>query len=163
MLKVLYDSANDAADAAQTKEASDALFDDDEDEESILGKSVKSMHSLEFAPSNPATISWAALLRRMKAEIGDIEHAQHPTLTTTRKLDLNQPFSIVPNNFDAKKCKKRALLIGCNYTNIHGAELKASHDDVGSMKVSLEQWCSALLWFSACCFQLCLDAYRITS
>jgi hypothetical protein len=27
-------------------------------------------------------------------------------------------------------------LIGCNYTNIHGAELKASHDDIGSMKVS---------------------------
>ncbi|CAB9523147.1 Metacaspase-1 [Seminavis robusta] len=134
MLKVLYDSANDAADAAQTKEASDALFDDDEDEESILGKSVKSMHSLEFAPSNPATISWAALMRRMKAEISDIEHAQHPTLTTTRKFDLNQPFSIVPENFDAKVGKKRSLLIGCNYTNIHGAELKASHDDIGSMK-----------------------------
>lgn len=134
MLKVLYDSANDAADAAQTKEASDALFDDDEDEESILGKSVKSVHSLEFAPSNPATISWAALLRRMKAEIGDIEHAQHPTLTTTRKFDLNKPFSIVPDNFEPKKGKKRSLLIGCNYTNIHGAELKASHDDIGSMK-----------------------------
>ena len=26
-------------------------------------------------------------------------------------------------------------MIGCNYTNIHGAELKASHDDIGSMKV----------------------------
>lgn len=134
MLKVLYDSANDAADAAQTKEASEALFDDDDDEESILGKSVKSVHSLEFAPSNPATISWAALMRRMKAEISDIEHAQTPTLTTTRKFDLNQPFSIVPENFDGRKGKKRSLLIGCNYTNIHGAELKASHDDVGSMK-----------------------------
>ena len=135
MLKVLYDSANDAADAAQTKEASDALFDDDEDEESILGKSVKSAHSLEFAPSNPSTISWATLLRLMKAEISDIEHAQHPTLSTTRKFDLNQPFSIVPDIFDPKKGKKRSLLIGCNYTNIHGAELKASHDDIGSMKV----------------------------
>ena len=136
MLKVLYDSANDAADAAQTTHASEALFDDDEDEESILGKSVKSVHSLEFAPSNPATISWAVLMRRMKAEINEIEHAQTPTLTTTRKFDLNQPFSIVPENFDPKRGKKRSLLIGCNYTNIHGAELKASHDDVGSMKVS---------------------------
>lgn len=136
MLKVLYDSANDATDAAQTKEASDALFDDDEDEESILGKSVcKSVHSLEFAPSNPATISWAALLRRMKAEIGDIEHAQHPILSTTRKFDLSQAFSIVPVNFNPTVGKKRSLLIGCNYTNIHGAELKASHDDIGSVKV----------------------------
>lgn len=134
MLKVLYDSANDAADSGQTKRASDALFDDDDDEESILGKSVKSMHSLEFAPSNPSTISWATLLRLMKAEISDIEHAQHPTLSTTRKFDLNQPFSIVPTSFDSRKGKKRSLLIGCNYTNIHGAELKASHDDIGSMK-----------------------------
>ena len=134
MLKVLYDSANDAADAAQTKKASDALFDDDEDEESVLGKSVKSIHSLEFAPSNPATISWATLLRLMKAEISDIEHAQTPTLSTTRKFDLNQPFSIVPDGFNPKKGKKRSLLIGCNYTNIHGGELKASHDDIGSMK-----------------------------
>jgi hypothetical protein len=137
MLKVLYDSANDAADAAQTKRASDALFDDDEDEESILGRSIKSVHSLEFAPSNPSTISWAQLLRRMKAEISDIEHAQHPTLTTTRKFNMNQQFSIVPENFDPKKGKKRSLLIGCNYTNIHGAELKASHDDIGSMKVRI--------------------------
>ena len=134
MLKVLYDSANDAADAAQTKKASDALFDDDEDEESVLGKSVKSVHSLEFAPSNPATISWATLLRLMKAEINDIEHAQTPTLSTTRKFDLNQPFSIVPDGFNPRQGKKRSLLIGCNYTNIHGAELKASHDDIGSMK-----------------------------
>lgn len=134
MLKVLYDSANDAADAAQTKKASDALFDDDEDEESVLGKSVKSVHSLEFAPSNPATISWSTLLRLMKAEISDIEHAQTPTLSTTRRFDLNQPFSIVPDGFDSKQGKKRSLLIGCNYTNIHGAELKASHDDIGSMK-----------------------------
>ena len=136
MLKVLYDSANDTSDAAQNKEASDALFDDDEDEESIVGggKSIKTFHSLEFAPSNPATISWATLLRLMKAEISDVEHAQHPTICTTRKMDLNQPFSIVPRNFDPSTGKKRSLLIGCIYTNIHGAELKASHDDIRSMK-----------------------------
>ena len=43
----------------------------------------------------------------------------------------------LPNkNFDPKKGKKRSLLIGCNYGYTPRAELKASHDDVRSMKVS---------------------------
>lgn len=141
MLKVLYDAANEAADAAQSMQVSDALFDDDDDEETISGQSTlnrnntfTSLDMNEF--SNPSTISWATLLRKMKAEIKDIEYAQVPTLTSTRKFDLNQPFSLVPASFDAKTCKRRSLLVGCNYKHINGAQLKASHDDVRSMKVS---------------------------
>jgi hypothetical protein len=139
LLKVLYDAANDAADAAQTFAASEALFDDDDDE-SLLGNPVELARNSTFASldmndhANPSTITWASLLRKMKAEICDIEYAQMPTITSTRKFDLNTPFSFVPENFDSKKGKKRSLLIGCNYNNIHGAELKASHDDVRSMK-----------------------------
>lgn len=137
MLKVLYDAANDAADAAQTKEASDALFDDDDDDDAsaLMTKSVKSGFSLEFAAPNPSTITWADLLRKMKAEMKEIQYAQVPKITSTRKIDLNKPFSLVPDSFDPIKGKKRSLLIGCNYNNVHGAELKASHDDVRSMKV----------------------------
>jgi len=146
MLKVLYDAANDAADAAQTQEASQALFDDDEDtedESAFMGtRSVRSGFSLEQTAPNPTTITWADLLRRMKAEVKDIEYAQVPKITTTRKIDLNKPFSLVPDNFDPRHGKKRSLLIGCGYKNIHGAELKASHDDVRSMKVS-EGWFEA--------------------
>jgi hypothetical protein len=50
---------------------------------------------------------------------------------------LNKPFSLVGDNFDVTKHKRRSLLIGCNYRNIEGADLKASHDDVRSMKVRL--------------------------
>lgn len=140
MLKVLYDAANDAADAAQHEAATDALFDDDEDEDgengSITGRSYKSAFSLEYNSGNPSTMTWSELLRKMKAEMKDIEYPQVPKITTTRKFDLNEPFSLVPENFDPTTGKKRALLIGCNYYNIPEAELKASHDDVRSMKVS---------------------------
>jgi hypothetical protein len=139
MLKVLYDAANDAADAAQTEKASEALFDDDDedDEESsvIMGRSVKSGFSLDPTSPNPSTITWADLLRKMKAEMKEIQYAQVPKITTTRKVDLNKPFSLVPPSFDLVKGTKRSLLIGCNYNNVHGAELKACHDDIRSMKV----------------------------
>eukprot|EP00980_Cylindrotheca_fusiformis_P028395 scaffold22596_cov131-Cylindrotheca_fusiformis.AAC.24 len=55
-----------------------------------------------------------------------------PTLTSSRKLDVHQDFSIVPDSFDPSKGKKRCLLIGCNYDG--PAELRASHDDIRSMK-----------------------------
>jgi hypothetical protein len=139
MLKVLYDAANDAADAAQTEKASEALFDDDDedDEESsvAMGKSFKSEFFLDPTSPNPSTITWADLLRKMKAEMKEIQYAQVPKITTTRKVDLNKPFSLVPPSFDPVKGTKRSLLIGCNYNNVHGAELKACHDDIRSMKV----------------------------
>ena len=143
MLKVLYDAANEAADAAQTMEASEALFDDDEDEEqSFVSSGLPLRRNGTFASldmqgdhlSNPSTISWSDLLRKMKAEIKDIEFAQVPALTSTRKFDLSQPFKLTPDSFDPKTGKKRSLLIGCNYNHLQGAQLKASHDDVRSMK-----------------------------
>jgi len=70
----------------------------------------------------------------MKNEINDIEYVQAPTISSTRKFDLNTPFSLVPESFDKSTGKKRSLLIGCNYHGTEGAELKASHDDIRSMK-----------------------------
>ena len=139
MLKVLYDAANEAADAAQTQAATDALFDDDDDDSmsNVDLNRNSTFASLDMNDhSNPSTITWSTLLRKMKAEMKDIGYALAPAITSTRKFDLNQPFSFVPDSFDPIKGKKRSLLIGCNYVNIDGAELKASHDDVRSMKVS---------------------------
>lgn len=140
MLKVLYDAANDMEGAAQTEAAAQALFEDDEDEDdepSITGKSFKSGYSLEYGNPNNCQITWAMMLRQLKSEFKDVGYAQAPKITTTRKIDLNKPFSLVPEYFDSKKNKKRSLLIGCNYRNLQGAELKASHDDIRSMKVRL--------------------------
>lgn len=138
MLKVLYDAASEAADAEDNDEdACDALFDDDDDESlaTLPFTRNSTFASLDMnGQSNPSTIAWAELLRKMKTEINDIEYVQAPTIGATRKFDLNQPFSLVPESFDKATGKKRSLLIGSNYHGTEGAELKASHDDVCSMK-----------------------------
>lgn len=141
MLKVLYDAANEVADGTQTADASETLFDDDDEEDNTLSSGPAFGRNTTFASIdmnehyNPSTITWASLLRKMKAEIKDIEYAQVPSLSATRKFDVNQPFSLVPETFDPENGKRRSLLIGCNYDHIDGAQLKASHDDVRSMKV----------------------------
>jgi hypothetical protein len=73
----------------------------------------------------------------MKAEMENTGYFQVPMLTSSRKLDLTQPFHIVPPDFDSLKNTKRALLIGCNYDGTEGAQIKASHDDVKSMQVCI--------------------------
>lgn len=139
LLKVVYDAANEASGAAQSAAAAQALFDDDEDEDdaSFLAKSYKSGFSMDYGCQNTVSVTWADLLRQMKAEFKEIGYAQVPKVTTTRKLDLNKPFSLFPENFDPAKNKKRSLLIGCNYSEMPDCELKACHDDVRSMKVRI--------------------------
>jgi hypothetical protein len=138
-LKVLYDSANDAAGAAQSKAAAESLFDDDDDDDETdpdaLPKSPRSGISLDFGGQSSVAINWIDLLRRMKVEFKEIGYAQAPKVTTSRKIDLNKPFSLTPENFNPEKNRKRSLLIGCNYHTLKDAELKASHDDIRSMKV----------------------------
>lgn len=125
--------------AAQTEAAAQALFEDDdeeEDEPSVMGKSFRSGVSLEYGNLSQSQITWAQMLRQMKSEFKEIGYSQAPKITTTRKIDLNKPFSLHGENFDPKKNKKRSLLIGCNYRDSNGAELKASQDDIRSTKVS---------------------------
>jgi hypothetical protein len=140
MLKVLYDAANEQhEDDDGIVQSGNSLFDDD-DEESAIGSAMnlsrdRTFQSLTLGDvATKASITWADLLRKMKAEIAEIEYAQAPTITSTRKFDLNAKFSLIPDEFDETKNKKRSLLIGCNYGSIHGAELKASHDDIRSVK-----------------------------
>ena len=140
MLKVLYDAASEAADAAQSHDVDDNLFDDDDDESmaTMLFTRNETFASLDmYGQSNPSILTWAELLRKMKDEINEVEYPQAPTINATRKFDLNTPFSLVPETFDKSSGKRRSLLIGCNYHGTEGAELKASHDDVCSMKVRI--------------------------
>lgn len=146
MLKVLYDAANEAIDAAQNNAEANDLFDDDD--ESLLERPVglsrnRTFESLTLGDvAVPSSITWAELLRKMKAEVAEIEYSQSPTVTSSRRFDLNQPFSLIPESFDSETGKKRSLLIGCNYHDTPSAELKASHDDVRSMKVRICQGCA---------------------
>ncbi|KAG7353489.1 caspase domain containing protein [Nitzschia inconspicua] len=137
MLKVLYDAANEATDGSNDHKLDDRLFNDDDDESLATVPFARNdtYASLDMTgQSNPSTITWADLLRKMKTEISEIEYPQVPSINASRKFDLNQPFSLVPDNFDKSTGKKRSLLIGCNYRDTDGAELKASHDDIRSMK-----------------------------
>eukprot|EP00547_Thalassionema_nitzschioides_P006744 CAMPEP_0194219948 /NCGR_PEP_ID=MMETSP0156-20130528/27217_1 /TAXON_ID=33649 /ORGANISM="Thalassionema nitzschioides, Strain L26-B" /LENGTH=562 /DNA_ID=CAMNT_0038949799 /DNA_START=439 /DNA_END=2127 /DNA_ORIENTATION=- len=138
MLKVLYDAANEAMDASiEDHMDGSALFDDDETccSGPLELSRDRTFQSLVLGDVGTQTsITWAQLLRKMKAEIREIEYAQAPTISTSRKFDLNTPFTLIPDDFDEGRGQRRSLLIGCNYSNIHGAELKASHDDIRSMK-----------------------------
>ena len=150
LLKVLYDAENEAADVmAQSEYVNpDNLFEEDDDDEEdhddrSRGQVSAGVPSKSFEMDLPdmtqmSTISLADLLRKMTAEIQSIGYAQMPTITASRKIDLDKPFSLVPTDFDPSKNKKRSLLIGCNYSSTSGdaynAEIKASHDDIRSMK-----------------------------
>jgi hypothetical protein len=144
MLKVLYDAVNEAAVADASHhhmDVSKGLFDDeDEDDTTLSGLNFHTNNSFASLDKNtlssPSTITWANLFSKMKAEIKDIEYPQVPILSSTRKLDLNQPFSLISESFNPHANKRRSLLVGCNYSHINGSQLKASHDDVRSMKVS---------------------------
>jgi hypothetical protein len=136
LLKVVYDAANESP--AQAEAVSKSIFDEDEEEEdesTVFGRSIKSGFSLEYGTLHTCTISWADLLRQMKAEFKEIGYALVPKLTTSRRLDLTKPFSLFSDDSNPVKGKKRSLLIGCNYASYGDAELKASHDDIRSMKV----------------------------
>eukprot|EP00521_Asterionellopsis_glacialis_P006907 CAMPEP_0195289710 /NCGR_PEP_ID=MMETSP0707-20130614/5871_1 /TAXON_ID=33640 /ORGANISM="Asterionellopsis glacialis, Strain CCMP134" /LENGTH=589 /DNA_ID=CAMNT_0040349741 /DNA_START=356 /DNA_END=2125 /DNA_ORIENTATION=- len=139
LLKVLYDAESEAAEMAQQNMSPPDLFDDDEDSQT-MSRALSTTRSrttdldLVLDSTSASNITWASLLRKMKAEMQEIEYPQAPKFTSSRKIDLDAPFSLVPENFDKTKNKKRSLLIGCNYAHIEGAELKASHDDIRSMK-----------------------------
>ena len=137
-MKVLYDSSTDTALSGEV-DVGLSLFDDDEEESiaSVPFRRTTTNGEYSLSPNLvKSSMSWSDLLTKMKDEIEDIEFHQVPTLSTSRELDLTKPFSIVPESFDRKTGKKRSLLIGCNYESLGQAQLKASHDDISSMKVS---------------------------
>ena len=139
---MIYDFENDAMNPSYNNNEvdyveADHLFDDDDDtnddDESDLEED-ESFDSLQFdGMISGSTLSWTELLRRMKDEMEALGYAQVPTLSTSRKFDLDEPVYLLPANFDPQKNKKYSLLIGCNYRAENGA-LERSHDDVQIVK-----------------------------
>jgi hypothetical protein len=116
------------------------LFDDDDDETVdtagfTVDRTIASFDTLLLNDNqNASNVSWTELLRKMNREMQGVGYNQSAAITSSYKLDLNAPFSIIPPDFKQGFNKKRALLIGCNYRRTPDAGLKASHDDVRSMK-----------------------------
>ncbi|KAL7503860.1 hypothetical protein ACHAXN_004497 [Cyclotella atomus] len=149
LLKAMYDTESEANQVAQNKEGYTSsptgldpsnLFDDDDDETVdtagfTVDRTIASFDTLLLNDNqNASSMSWAELLRKMNREMQNVGYNQSAAVTSSYKLDLTAPFSIIPPDFKQGYSKKRALLIGCNYRRTPDAGLKASHDDVRSMK-----------------------------
>lgn len=148
LLKAMYDTESEANQVAQSGAgpASPAaldpknLFDDDDDETVdtagfTVDRTVASFDTLLLNDNQLAsTLSWAELLRKMNIEMQGVGYNQSAAITSSYKLDLTAPFSLIPPDFKQGHNKKRALLIGCNYRRTPDAGLKACHDDVRSIK-----------------------------
>lgn len=132
MLKVLYDFVSASGDdEIVIEQDNNDLFDDDDDES--LNSVSKTGGIDTVGLRGETSLSWSDLLRKMKAEMDDMKFNQVPTLTTSKKLDVNEDFTLVPKSFNPDTGRTRSLLIGCNYNA--KSQLKASHDDIRSMKV----------------------------
>lgn len=137
LLKALYDFENGEVVVDDDHQADtfdyaidDNLFDDDEasiEEDASFG-------SLQFEQTaGTATLTWSSLIRKMKDEMEDQGHCLVPTLTTSRKFDLNEPVHLLPFDFNPKLNRKFSLFVGCNYKGHYG-ELRNSHNDIKVMK-----------------------------
>lgn len=78
-------------------------------------------------------MSWVECLRKMRNELRQMGYDQVPQLTSSRMIDVNKTMEIVPKGSTGRK---RAILIGINYTGQQG-ELRGCHNDVGNIKAFL--------------------------
>ena len=72
-----------------------------------------------------APMSWAECLSRMRTELTLVEYDQIPELTSSRPMDVNTPMYIVPPGSTGRR---RAVLIGINYTGQHGELVRACNN-----------------------------------
>jgi len=73
--------------------------------------------------------SFQELLVNMQGILSQGKYTQIPQLSSSRSLDMKQPFSLLPENFSGTR---RAVLIGINYVGQQG-ELSGCHNDVKNM------------------------------
>jgi len=76
-------------------------------------------------------VSWVDVLRQMRDVLNEKGFEQIPQLTSSKAIDVRDPFVITPTDgsFSHKKNTQRAVLIGINYTGQSG-ELSGCHNDV---------------------------------
>ena len=79
---------------------------------------------------NNENLSFVQVLGRMREILQSGGYTQIPQLSSSRMMDLNESFDIVPNNCTGTR---RAVLIGINYTGQQG-QLSGCHNDVGNIK-----------------------------
>lgn len=89
---------------------------------------LKVLYSEKNVPTDGLTI--IETLRGMRDVLDEDDYTQVPQLTSSRKIDVNEPFEIVPEGSDGTR---RAVLVGINYVG-SAAELSGCHNDVFNIK-----------------------------
>jgi len=79
--------------------------------------------------STGITSSWVDVLMKMRTILAG-DYSQIPQLTSSRKMDVNEPFNIVP---EGSYGTRRAVLIGINYEGQQG-ELSGCINDAKNVK-----------------------------
>lgn len=79
-------------------------------------------------------MSFVQVLTNMRKILSSGRFSQIPQLSSSRKMDVNEPFQIVGDGGGTR----RALLIGINYVGQQG-QLSGCHNDVGNIKDYLVQ------------------------
>lgn len=77
-------------------------------------------------------MSWIDLLHKMRDVLRQKGYDQVPQLSSSRMLDVNHQFEIVPPE-SMRSGARRALLIGINYVGQQG-QLSGCHNDVNNIK-----------------------------
>jgi len=80
-------------------------------------------------------MSWIDLLQRMRSVLKHKGFDQIPQLSSSRMLDVSNPFEIVPPQSQGRR---RAVLIGINYEGQQG-QLSGCHNDANNIKRYLIQ------------------------
>jgi hypothetical protein len=78
-------------------------------------------------------MSWIDLLHKMRGVLKQKGFDQIPQLSSSRMLDVNDRFKIVPTETIEAKGARRAILIGINYVGQQG-QLSGCHNDVNNIK-----------------------------
>jgi hypothetical protein len=106
----------------------------------------KQQHNVTTKNNPQEPITWIDLLNRMKVYLQEQQQQKMkkgvmmcvlPQLTSTRPLQVQQPFAIIPNNNNnnnnmGSHSEKRAVLIGIQYTGQSNG-IPNSHQDVMNM------------------------------
>jgi hypothetical protein len=87
------------------------------------------------------TYSFTEVLTKMRTILNSKGFKQIPQLSSTRPIDMNNKFKIVPDTLSGTR---RAVLIGINYTGQKG-ELRGCHNDVFNMVRWLLLYCEFLV------------------
>uniref|UniRef100_A0A7S3P5R9 Peptidase C14 caspase domain-containing protein n=1 Tax=Amphora coffeiformis TaxID=265554 RepID=A0A7S3P5R9_9STRA len=97
------------------------------------GACTSALLKVLYQQNGTESFSFVDVLMRMRTVLRSGSYPQIPQLSCSRKMDVQEKFTLVPESSSTPYGSKRALLIGINYVGQQG-ELRGCHNDVGNIK-----------------------------